>query len=162
MITKERLHDRLEYNPDTGIFTWKQRTGRTKNLHKAGGISCGYIRIKVDGRSYMAHRIAWVMTYGTWPIEVDHINGVKHDNRLSNLRNVEHVINGKNTKTHKNNTSGTSGVTWSKLHEKWRSRITIDGSYVSLGLFESLEEAVYARKLAEVDYGYHPNHGRAA
>lgn len=91
---------------------------------------------------------------------IDHINGIKDDNRIANLRQVSDEENARNKKRHFRNKSGVMGVTWSKADKKWRVRIGVSGKYKCLGSFHSLEEAISVRKKAEHDLGYHENHGR--
>lgn len=86
-LTLERVKELLNYDPETGLFSWNAKRGRCAKLAVAGSWnSYGYRRITVDGRGYPAHRLAWLHVHGRWPQgEIDHINGIKHDNRLANL-----------------------------------------------------------------------------
>jgi len=96
-----------------------------------------------------------------WPQdEIDHINGIRTDNRLVNLRSVTHRENQKNIKRSTCNTSGRVGVRWEGHRSKWRSAIKVDGREKHLGSFDSFAEASAARKAAEIKYGFHKNHGR--
>jgi hypothetical protein len=93
MLTAERLRELLSYNPETGEFTWRvgQRAGKV-----AGSIKgrWGYILVKIDQRTYRTHRVAWLYVTGSWPVDqIDHINGVRNDNRFSNLREATHAQN---------------------------------------------------------------------
>lgn len=92
---------------------------------------------------------------------VDHVNGVRDDNRISNLRIATPEDNARNKKQGALNKSGSMGVYWVKADRKWRVRIGVNGKYVSVGVFSNLEDALEARKTAEIKYGYHENHGRA-
>ena len=103
------------------------------------------------------------MYHGQWPAgQIDHIDGCRKNNRISNLRDVRHQDNGKNTKLPSTNTSGRIGVSWHKAAKKWGVSIKADDRPIHLGLFVSFEEACAARKAAEEKYGFHPNHGRSA
>lgn len=177
LVSVGQLRELLDYDPSSGVLTWRKRdqhwfksrrdceawntryAGKPANsLHKFG-----YVIVRLFGRSYKGHRIAYAMHHGCWPtLQIDHINGDKADNRISNLREVDNQTNAMNTKTHRHNTSGVSGVYWHKRDRKWIARIgtTKAGSFI--GAFKSFDDAVAARKQAEQDLGYHPNHGRAA
>lgn len=177
LVNASQLHELLDYDQSSGALTWRKRdicwfksrrdceawntryAGKPANhLHKFG-----YVVIRLFGRPYKGHRIAYAMYHGRWPaLQIDHINGDKADNRIANLREVDNRTNAMNTKTHRHNTSGVSGVHWSTRDKKWIARIgtTKAGSFI--GAFKSFDDAVSARKRAERDLGYHPNHGRAA
>ncbi len=120
-----------------------------------------YAMITIREKNYQAHRVIWAFHYGEWPIGcIDHINGDKTDNRLCNLRVTSHAENMKNQKRRSTNTSGVTGVCWSKKDKRWVASIKVDGRSKHLGSFAVFDAAVSARKLAETNYGYHPNHGR--
>jgi len=114
----------------------------------------------IAGRNYMAHRLAWLYTYGQFPEDqTDHINGDGVDNRLSNIRTATASENMRNQRLHSDNTSGTCGVHLNKLTKKWVARICIDGKLKHIGYFVSIDDAITARKEAEIKHGYHVNHG---
>ena len=94
--------------------------------------------------------------------EIDHINGVKFDNRLSNLRMVDHATNLRNSPRYSNNSSGYNGIYFHKATQKWMARIKVNTKWHYLGVFEKLEDAVAARAAADVKHGFHVNHGRTA
>jgi hypothetical protein len=99
------------------------------------------------------------MHYGVWPTQlIDHINGDRADNRIVNLRQTTQSENMRNRRKSTNNTSGYVGVY--KVGAKWRARISVDSKNMNLGIYDTIEQAVQARKQAEIDYGYHENHGR--
>ncbi|MCK9544728.1 MAG: HNH endonuclease [Novosphingobium sp.] len=176
----EVLRQLLRYEPETGKLFWRRRgpewfpsqgTMKSFNTQHAGkeaftSVSDGYrtSSIAYMGRAFSlrAHRVIWAIVHKSWPSgEIDHINGVRDDNRIENLRVVSLRENCRNQRLRKTNTSGVAGVCWDKRDMKWRSRICADGRYISLGNFSRLEDAAKARAKAEVRYGYHPNHGRA-
>jgi len=165
MITQEQLKEVLAYDGDTGVFTWKDRDlnwWNTKYSGKvAGTISTGgYVAIRIKGKTYSAHRLAWLYVYDYFPVEVDHIDGNGLNNIICNIRDVSHIENMKNQKNRKNNTSGTIGVHLSTKTLKWQAKISILGKQVRLGYFTDKQDAIDARKAAEIKYGYHANHGR--
>ena len=154
LITQERLKSLLTYDPDTGEFCWKAAKGtRARPNELAGAMGGGgYWLIQIDGKKHKAHRLAWVYTYGEQPDEIDHINRVKHDNRVTNLRSVTHHENSQNQTKPRNNTSGFIGVDFHKRSGKWRARIRIDGKLRDLGYFGTAEQAADCRRAAEKIY----------
>lgn len=185
----EHLNKLLDYDPDTGEFTWRERTadmtreptreesGRKKsrehmtkvwNTRFAGKPAfridrIGYMLGSVDKKILFAHRVAWAMHYGEWPpheMEVDHINGDRADNRIANLRIVTPAENSKNKRLQKTNRSGYAGVVWVESRQRWEAGISDAGRAYHLGSFYTKAEAVAARKAAEKVLGYHEKHGR--
>jgi len=158
-LTQNRLKELLHYNPDTGIFSYKIRGGKGKRL-TCGHMHEGYMRMTVDGKRYMTHRLIWLYVYGHLPKEqIDHKNQNKSDNRISNLRAVDARGNCKNRPLRKDNKSGFNGVCWIKRLGKWASQVNNGHTNVTLGMFLNKEDAINARKAADVQYNYHPNHG---
>lgn len=162
-LTAERVRGLLHYEPPTGELTWRVSRGGTARAGRVAGRimpTTGYRQISIDDRRYLAHRLAWLYVYGVWPPdEIDHINGVKDDNRLSNLRLATHKQNKRNTKRQKNNTSGVTGVRYHKRRKKWVAEIRVNGKNIHLGYFDTLEEAMAARLAALRFYGFDPLHG---
>ena len=154
-LTAEYLRSILHYDPATGIFTWRVSTS---NRVRAGDVAgcqngSGYLLIKVQSRLYQAHRLAWLYMNSNWPEDqIDHINRIRTDNRIANLRDVSHKQNGQNASKPSNNTSGHPGVSWHKLTSKWRACIKHNQKLIHLGLFATIEEALSARKAAEKLY----------
>lgn len=166
----ELLRNLLDYNPVTGILTWKPKpeafhAAAHWNNHYAGkeagsARGDGYRRISINGKGYSSHRIAWLLHYGTVPTEIDHVNGKRDDNRIINLRNVTTAENRKNHAKPSNNTSGVVGVVWSRAIRRWNAQIKVNRKCIFLGSFATIEEAAAARKCGEVAFGFHENHGR--
>lgn len=142
----QRVHDLLEYDGETGLFKWRFSKGRSIAGNLAGCISksTGYIEIGIDKASFKAHRLAWFMTYGTWPDTVDHKNGVKTDNRISNLREATQSENKRNSGAHRDNASGYKGVSYAKKEKKWVAWIMVRGKSIRLGGFMTPEDAANA------------------
>lgn len=174
-LSAEEVRNLLEYDPETGVFTWKERTRdsfqtarsfaiwNTQFARRRAGTlgNCGYIGIKIDGSRYGAHRLAYVYMTGSWPTDqIDHIDHARANNRWSNLRPATNAENRKNLSIRSDNTSGVVGVYWQKDAGKWRAQIVSNGRHTSLGKFDSFDTAVSARLAAEVEQGFHQNHGR--
>jgi hypothetical protein len=149
---------------EEGNLYRKKPTSRMKEGDLVGCVNkhTGYVRASVKNKLYSVHRIIWEMHNGEIPegLQVDHINGVKSDNRIENLRIVTPTGNMQNRKMPITNTSGVAGVYWDKTASKWRARIVVHNKQIYLGYFEDWFEAVCAKKSAENKYGFHANHGR--
>ena len=139
LISHERLRALLSYDPSTGDFTWLvNRRGPVKAGDIAGSRqNMGYHSIKLDGIPYLAHRLAWFFIRGAWPeSDIDHVNGIRTDNRIENLRMITRSENLQNQRGPKsNNTSGFLGVSWDKHGRKWVAQITILGKQTYIGSF---------------------------
>ena len=166
IITSDQLRAILDYNPDTGELRWKARTSvlftasgnRTADCYCriwnrkfsgkiAGSVNNqGYLTISVFGVVYAAHRVAWSIYHGADPqqMSVDHINMVKSDNRISNLRLASHKENLSNRKKQRNNKSGYKGVIFKKQINKFVASICVNGKNKHLGCFGSADEAYSA------------------
>ena len=142
-LTAERLREVLDYCPDTGVFTWKIRSNRRVKVGDVAGAlrHNGYIQIGIDGCLHRAHRLAWLYVTGeSPPSEIDHINCVKNDNRIANLRLATSAENKQNqSKAQKRNKAGFLGVS---PHEgKFQAQIKVDGKKMHIGRFNTPEEA---------------------
>lgn len=152
-LTAEHVRNLLDYDPETGIFTWRVSTN--SNGAKAGQrAGCrkphGYRYVGVSGAEYSEHRLVWLYVYGRWPTEqVDHRNGVRDDNRIANLRECTCAENRQNVGMKGDNTSGHQGVRWDADRERWFAYITVGGRMRNLGRFGELEEAIAARAKAK-------------
>jgi hypothetical protein len=153
--------DRSMFKSDLSFHAWNKRFAGKEAL--ATKDKTGYFYGPILGKWHKAHRVIWAMKHGYWPPqEIDHINGDGTDNRLENLRAVSPRQNRRNQKTPKTNTSGVLGVYWCKPDRKWKAQIKIDGRKIHLGAFSTIEDAAEARAAANVRFGFHENHGRAA
>ncbi len=164
MITRERLMELFDYNPSDGLFVRRAAVGNQVKGTIAGTVDkTGYIMITINYKRCLAHRLAFLFMTGSMPPdEVDHLNGVKTDNRFCNLRQVDRTENCHNTRMLDSNTSGVTGVYWNKNRNKWRAHIKVNNRKINLGSFGDFDEAVAARKKADIKYGFNPNHGRLA
>ncbi len=155
MITKERLDELMSYDPETGHFIRRVTTG---NRAKAGAIAGtavgnGYRMIWIDGNSYSAHRLAFLAMVGSVPpADIDHVNGVRTDNRWANLRPATRSENMRNVDRRSDNTSGATGVVWKGPLRKWQAQLVVDRKHHHLGYFVEFEDAVAARRAAEIKY----------
>lgn len=176
-IDIEYLRECLTYCQRTGALSWNARPRhhfkseaamRSFNTRYAGrSFGCvhisrspSYIVGSIAGGTRRAHRIAWAMHWGEWPKgEVDHINHDGTDNRMANLRCVTHAENARNVPPSKANRSGCTGVHWDQARSQWMAYITVGGRRRHLGRFTHKAMAEAARKSAEAEAGFHPNHG---
>jgi hypothetical protein len=161
----------LDYDPCTGVFSWKCRqvskpqhiSWNDKLAGKAAGCvsSSNYLLISISDNSYFAHRVAWLIVHGRWPEDqIDHIDHDTLNNSLSNLREVTNTENHRNVSLSKINKSGVSGVYWCRKSSKWHAQGIASGKRVHLGLFELLSDAAAARKCFEKLRCFHKNHGQ--
>ncbi len=159
MIAQKELCRRLDYNPNTGVFIWKFNPdfGVVWNKRYAGTVAgCSreeksYWLITIDRKKYYAHRLAWLFVYGYYPKYIDHINRIKYDNRIKNLRECTPKNNSMNIGLSKNNKSGMKGVHWNKDRRKWHVQIHKNGRNSYVGLFTDLIEAGKAYNEAAVE-----------
>ena len=156
ILTQQKLKELLDYNPNTGDFVWKISCGKRAPVGAiAGSYNQGYKFIKISSKKYSAHRLAWLHTYGQFPQhQLDHINRIRDDNRIDNLREVTNAQNQQNVTPRKDNTSGVKGVEFHTATKKWQVRIAVNGKRIYLGLYNNFEDAIVARKQAEQTY--HP------
>ncbi|MCP5006232.1 MAG: HNH endonuclease [Planctomycetes bacterium] len=175
---REILNNLLKYEPDTGKLYWRSRTPSLFENNKRSAehlcnmwnarfsgkeafikINKGYKMGRIFAEQYSAHRIIWKMVTDNDPNEIDHINRDRADNKFENLRSVSHQENHQNLPLHKNNTSGIVGVDWDKARNKWRAQIKVNTKTVQIGRFSSKQDAIAARQQAEIEHGFHKNHG---
>lgn len=173
----EVIRQFLRYEPDTGAMYWRDavalemfscvkgfRIWHTKYAGREAFTSYqsqGYRVGAIRGKNCLAHRVAAVFVFGDIGLQhIDHINGIRDDNRAVNLRIAAQSENMKNAAQWSHNTSGHTGVVWHKSKNRWGARIKVSGRSIHLGLFDKIEDAISARKKAESDHGFHKNHGR--
>ena len=153
----KRLKKMLSYDADTGNFRWRlSPRNRTMAGDRAGYHNDqGYLLVTVDGYKFRLHTLAWAFTHGEFPVnQIDHINRVRDDNRITNLREACQVVNMHNASKRSDNTTGVTGVYFRKDTQKYFAQINSHGKTYRLGNFERFEDAVKARKEAESIY--HP------
>ena len=175
-LTVEYVRECLDYDPATGVLMWRLRPlhhFKTKGARNAWNArfaktpagctnSSGYRIIQIKGKGYSAARLAWILAKGELPKAqtLDHIDHDRENNRLLNLREVSFAENARNKSLRSNNTSGTHGVYWDSRRARWHATIKVNGKRLHYGYFESLDDAVAARRAAEKEHGFHTNHGR--
>jgi len=163
ILTQDTLKTLLNYDVNSGLFTWKVSP---TNSVKKGSIAgtpdkYGYVTIRISGKLYMAHRLAWLYVYGKFPEkQIDHINHDKADNKINNLRDVSNSINQINIGIRSNNTSGVKGVTFNRQEKKWHSFIKIKGRKNHIGSYRLFNDAVQARQITEIILGWHKHTGQ--
>ena len=155
----EELKEYLDYNPDTGVFTWKKSGHGIKVGQEAGGYTINpggrvYKVIRINKIRYRANRLAYYMYHGIDPLQylVDHKDNDSSNNKISNLRLATQSQNAFNSKIFKTNTSGITGVHWYKRGNKWAAQITAFGKLRHLGYFTDKEDAIKARREGEIKY----------
>lgn len=153
-LTHERLTEMLNYDPETGLFSWRVRAS---NRVKVGTVcnnkdGHGYVRVRIDTVSYWAARLAWFYVHKRWPTnDIDHINGVKDDNRIVNLREATRSQNLANRRTLRN---GLKGVCYDKKNGRWIAQVSANKQIVFRQLFDTEEEAHRAYlKAAKLHHG---------
>jgi hypothetical protein len=162
MITQAELKKLLDYNSETGVFTWKVSPARQVFSGDIAGTKRkdGYIQIKVKNKLILSHRLAWIYMYGYLPKYIDHINGQRDDNRIINIRKVSNQQNSLNSKISKNNTSGIKGVYWDKSRNKWTVRLSIDGKCKFFKRFDDIDLAkLVIEEVRNKYHGKYANHG---
>jgi hypothetical protein len=181
LLTSEMLNDLLRYDEASGIVYWRQRTpvmfagetstqrtarcrrwntrwaGRQAFTHIDGR---GYLQGRVLGVRVLAHRVILCMVNGSWPRSTDHKDGVRTNNRLANLRECSIAENNRNKCITQNHPTGVMGVRWRAQQRNWQVSISANGQRFYLGTFERFDDAVAARKAAEIEHRYGPTHGR--
>lgn len=158
----EILRSLISYDPMTGQLRWMKKSGIASAGSIAGLIHTGgYRRIQINGRKLMAHRIAWALYYGEWPnLHIDHIDGDKDNNRITNLRLVSDSQNQYNRGITASNKSGVKGVHQDKKSGKWLAAIRYMGSIIKVGSFDTIDEAAGAIRSKRIElHGEFANHG---
>lgn len=187
-LTQKTLKELLHYDPDTGIFTWKERDVKYFAHCKKPGVAskiwntnfsktvAGYkytrkhyktyyekITITINGsqKAYSSHRLAFLYMTGKWPKhQIDHIDQDGENNTWINLRDITGKENQRNKTLQKNNTSGFNGVHWVKKTKRWRVMLYLNNKQIYGGTFINKEDAIEKRKQMNIEYGFHENHGK--
>lgn len=152
-LTRETLQKYLVYFPESGLFVRRVDSRKARAGDIAGYIDpAGYCYIRICSIKYAAHQLAWLYTHGEYLIdELDHINGVKHDNRISNLRPANRSQNMANQGIAGHNTSGFKGVCYDKANDKWMAYIVQNRKFKNLGRYDTAEKAALAYDKAAKD-----------
>jgi HNH endonuclease len=172
--TRDEFNKLLRYDRKTGRLFWKKRPRRMfKGMAEQKGwntrfagreafacLNKGYKRGMIFGQSIYAHQVIWRMMTGVNPPEIDHVDGNPLNNAWSNLRVAIAGINQRNAKRRRDNSSGQVGVV--RRGERWIAQIGANGTTNHIGIYDTREEAIAARKGAEIEYGFDPKHGRIA
>lgn len=143
-ITAAQVREVLDYEPVTGNLVWRKPVSRSVKVGDIAGTTKdnGYMQVRVGGRKYYAHRLVWLHVHGCWPSEIDHINGVRSDNRIANLRDIAHAENCQNIRQRKpSNKVGLLGVDRRKGSGKYRAAIKLDDKQIHIGHFSTAEDA---------------------
>jgi hypothetical protein len=150
MITHERLKEVMHYDPETGTMTWIKPTARRVHIGDTAGCPCtsGHLQVKIDGRFYMVHRLAWLYMTGEWPPkDIDHEDLDNTNNRWKNLRRATESQNRANSKKLSTNTSGLKGVVWHKRDRIFEAKLGFGGKYLYLGRFDCPAAASFAYQI---------------
>lgn len=179
--SQDYLRRLLDYDPETGLLTWHQRpasmfkdTNRPKewnanawNAKFAGKRAfaiphnMGYYHGCIDYKKYLTHRIIWKWMIGEDPAEIDHDDGDRRNNRFVNLIPGTHRDNMRNVRLFRTSSTGVAGVYFKERDNRWVARIRLDGKFLSLGSFLTIEEAAAVRKAKQIELGFGRNHGLA-
>tara|TARA_R110000744_G_C19236127_1_gene548725 strand:+ start:290 stop:802 length:513 start_codon:yes stop_codon:yes gene_type:complete len=158
VLTFKKAHETFSYDPVEGVLTWKIKPNPKICIGtKVGGYTGrGYLGFGFQNKKMYVHRVVWLMAHGSWPVQIDHVDHDKTNNRLENLRSVTASLNNKNRPLNLNNKSGMPGVCWNKANETWVIRIGTRYLCCKKDKFEACCE----RKKAEIKYNYHVNTGK--
>jgi hypothetical protein len=155
-ITVKQIKERLEYNPDTGVLTWRSKVNKSpvKIGQQAGSLNTsGYRQIPLFGKTRKASRLIWYMQTGVYPKkEIDHKNRIKSDDRWENLREATRSQNQSNRTIQSNNTSGYKGIVWRKNRSKWIAQVKLNGRYIHIGSFDNKKTAARHYRIAAKKY----------
>lgn len=179
-LTYAQVSQILKYDAETGKLFWKERPSylfqhsrhgaeinakqwntkfATKEAFTTIG-STGYYQGAIFNQRLSAHRVAWLLHYGNWPLGmIDHENGIRTDNRICNLSDISVSQNAKNSRRSSANKSGFGGVVFHRSTQKWQAQIVIEGQSKYLGLYETKEEAIAVRMEEQMKLGFTSRHG---
>jgi hypothetical protein len=151
----EVFNSSVLYDENTGILSWRKNGKQAFSTLKNTGHLHGWFK----GKTYLSHRVAWLLYYGEWPNEdIDHINGVRHDNRIENLRDVSRSANMMNASMYSRNTSGKSGVSYCKSTSMWRVQTKVNGDWFRKS-FINFDDACKFRDDLFMGKGFSKRHG---
>ncbi len=155
----EQLRQLFTYDEERGRLVWRQSWSNRIKIGQDAGCSRpdGYRVVHCNGHLYREHRLIWMYHYGSWPSMIDHVNGIRSDNRIANLRPATRSQNMRNTGAHMDNATGLKGVV--RIGRKFSARILLEGKQKQLGVYATPHEAhaAYARALSK----HFPEFGRA-
>ena len=150
-MNQELLKELFIY--DGRNLCWAKSRGSRKIFSKAGQIDAnGYIRIGINGKKYMEHRLVWLWKHGVMPKELDHINQVPWDNRIENLREVTKQQNQWNTSVRSVSKSGVKNVHWNKKDQRWRVQFRVDGKPKYFGEYKDIDYAIFVADAMRYKY----------
>lgn len=155
IIAIPELHRAFTYDPSSGILRWKIKPRPNTDAGDEAGClgGRGYRQVVLDGEKFLVHRVAWAMSHGSWPKDqIDHINMIRDDNRIANLREADSSENRLNSRAQRNNSHGSKGVAWDAQKQQWIARIMIRGKRIKLGRFLTREDAGSAYAMAAEKY----------
>lgn len=173
-IDVETLRRLLRYEPETGLLFWRSRSDDMFPSPSAAASwnarfaekralcsrdTHGYLGGRIFRHCFLAHRVAWAIHHGFRPEQVDHINGIREDNRIANLRSVTKSENAKNCAKRVDCSSGVTGVYWNRRAGRWAAIVYAEKKRFFLGYFDNIEDAAMARREEAAKRGFHPNHG---
>lgn len=159
-LTRSRLCELLDVDLEKGTFVWKHTMGgKAKKNQEAGSLTTqGYVQVRLDQQDYLAHRLMWFYVYGAFPVfQIDHIDRDRTNNSVTNLRVATPKQNGENRALKSNNSSGFKGVYFRKdlISKPWHASIMNNRKTIHIGFFETLDDAIQARRIAEDKYFTH-------
>ena len=163
-LTQQLVNDYLSYNNLTGELTWIKRPSKKifKGRRAGHELKSGYRAITFLGTSYQEHHLIWFINYNEWVQEIDHINQIKSDNRITNLRSVTHQENSMNMKQLDNTITGNQGIYYNRSKDRYTATIRMNGKVVfSKSCAPHLvEDLIIERQTKLIELGFHPNHGK--
>ncbi len=153
MISQSELQKLFKYNKETGDFIRKVKTAIATSVGEKAGYKNkqGYVQMRIQGKTYQAHALAWLYMFGEIPTLIDHIDGNRSNNAITNLRIADRSINGFNREKKSESSSVFKGVLWSKKYGKWESKINASGKRKHIGYFHSEQEAGHAYNKSAIE-----------
>ncbi len=155
-MNQDELKNLLHYDDETGLLYWKTKCARNVKIGDVAGTNkhwSNYIFIRINNKIYPAHKLVWLYHHGVYPSGcIDHVNGIRNDNRIDNLRHATRAQNSQNMRMFKSNTSGVKGVDWQKGSQKWRVRLQVNHNRIDIGSFYCLELAELVANEARAKY----------